>query len=312
MKLNILLILIIFSCSIQTCGGNGPTFDQDRSFEYLVKQCDFGPRNPGSDGYEACKQFIIDESENHADDVVLQPFTYTEQKDHQTYDLVNIIARLNTESDVQIMIGAHWDTRPWAEEDLDKFKRRTPIVGANDGASGVAVLLELMQVMSKNAPPVGVNIVFLDGEDLGVPGINESFGQGAHYFAKHLPIPKPDEAIIVDMVGDAQLTLPMERYSYNQNRELVKWLWNRAHELDLSAFQSKIGYAIYDDHVPLYQHAGIPSIDIIDFKYPNSYANYWHTHSDLPENCSAESLGQVGILLTDYIYSFSEETEGGS
>jgi len=312
MKFKIFIKLIGLIFFMQACGGNGPRFDEDRSFEYLVKQCDFGPRNPGSDGYEACKQFLIDESETHADDVVLQPFTYTEQKDHQSYDLVNIIARFNTESDIQIMIGAHWDTRPWAEEDNDKFKRRIPIIGANDGASGVAVLLELMQVMSKKAPPIGVNIVFLDGEDLGMPGINESFAQGAHYFAKHLPIPKPDEAIIVDMVGDTQLTLPMERYSYNQNRELVKWLWNRAHELDLPAFQPKIGYAIYDDHVPLFQHAGIPAIDIIDFNYPNSYANFWHTHSDLPENCSAESLGQVGILLTDYIYSFSEETDGGS
>lgn len=306
-------LLLFFALFLFTnCGGGGPAFDENQSFDYLLKQCEFGPRNPGSEGYEACKQFLINEAESTSDDVVLQPFTYTEQKDHQSYDLVNIIARFNPESDIQTMIGAHWDTRPWAEEDNDKYKRRSPIIGANDGASGVAVLLELMQVMSKFPPPVGVNIVFLDGEDLGTPGVNESFAQGARFFAKQLPIPKPDEAIIVDMVGDSQLTLPIERYSYNQNRELVKWLWNRAQELELPAFQSKIGYAIYDDHVPLYKFAGIPAVDIIDFNYPNSYANFWHTHSDLPENCSAESLGQVGTLLVDYIYSFSEESDGGS
>ena len=294
------------------CEEKSPTFDAERAFEYLVKQCDFGPRNPGSVGYESCKQFLISEAEKVADKVQLQPFSYTEKKENRRYDLVNIIARFNPESKTQIMIGAHWDTRPWAEQDQNKDKRALPIIGANDGASGVAVLLELMQFLAKNPPSVGVNIIFLDGEDLGIRGESESFGQGAAYFAKNLPIPKPKEAIIVDMVGDTQLALPIERNSFRQNRSLVKKLWNRAHELNLDAFQSKIAYEIYDDHVPLFKYAGIPAIDIIDFHYPNRYTNFWHTHSDLPQNCSAKSLGQVGTLLVDYIFYYASETESGS
>ena len=119
---------------------------------------------------------------------------------------------------------------------------------------------------------------------------------------RDLPIEKPDEAIILDMIGDAELHIPIERYSYQQNRQLVKKLWGLAKVLSLDAFESRIEYSIYDDHVPLWAEAKIPAVDIIDFNYPNSYTNYWHTTQDLPEHCSAESLGQVGTLLVHYIY----------
>ena len=285
------------------CGPSGPDFDEDHAFEYLVAQCDFGPRNPGSEGYYACLDFIITELDQSADDIILQEFRYQEQRHRKRYDLQNIIARFNPDASFQTIISAHWDTRPWADQEDNRRDRNQPIIGANDGASGVAVLLELAKIMGETPPPIGVNLVFFDGEDLGVPGENETYCQGSRYFAKNLPIPRPDEAINLDMIGDKQLHLPVEKYSLEYNPNLVRYLWGRADDMGLDAFDITPQYAIYDDHVPLHEIAGIPAIDLIDFKYPNPYANFWHTMNDVPENCSAESLEQVGKLMVDYIYN---------
>jgi Zn-dependent M28 family amino/carboxypeptidase len=162
--------------------------------------------------------------------------------------------------------------------------------------------LELARILNASPPPIGITLVLFDGEDMGRSGTPKSYAQGSLAFAKDLPIEKPDEAIILDMIGDAELHIPIERNSYRQNRQLVKKLWSLAKVLSLDAFESRIVYTLYDDHVPLWAEAKIPAVDIIDFNYPNSYANYWHTTQDLPENCSAESLGQVGTLLVHYIY----------
>lgn len=285
------------------CGPSGPDFDEDHAFEYLVAQCDFGPRNPGSEGYYACLDFIITELDQSADDIILQEFRYQEQRHRKRYDLQNIIARFNPDASFQTIISAHWDTRPWADQEDNRRDRNQPIIGANDGASGVAVLLELAKILGETPPPIGVNLVFFDGEDLGVPGENETYCQGSRYFAKNLPIPRPDEAINLDMIGDKQLHLPVEKYSLEYNPNLVRYLWGRADDMGLDAFDITPQYAIYDDHVPLHEIAGIPAIDLIDFKYPNPYANFWHTMNDVPENCSAESLEQVGKLMVDYIYN---------
>jgi Zn-dependent M28 family amino/carboxypeptidase len=237
-----------------------------------------------------------------ADTIFLQPFVLDDLVNEESYDLTNIIARFKVDEPEQILIGAHWDTRPWADEDPEPEKRNDPIVGANDGASGVAVVLELARILNVSPPPIGVTLVLFDGEDMGRSGIPKSYAQGSLAFAKDLPIEKPDEAIILDMIGDAELHIPIERFSYQQNRQLVKKLWGLAKVLNLGAFESRIVHTIYDDHVPLWAEAKIPAVDIIDFNYPNSNKNYWHTTQDLPENCSAESLGQVGTLLVHYIY----------
>ena len=285
------------------CQSNVPRFDEDHAFSYLVAQCDFGPRNPGSDGYYACLDYLITELDQSANEIILQDFSYQERRYNKQYNLQNIIARFNPDSEFQTVISAHWDTRPWADQEDLRQDRDQPIIGANDGASGVAILLELAKIMGENPPPIGVNLVFFDGEDMGVPGENETYCQGSRFFAKNLPIPRPNEAINLDMVGDKQLVLPIERYSLEYHPKLVRHLWDRAKEMGLDAFIGRVDYAIYDDHIPLNEIAGIPSIDIIDFKYPNSYANFWHTMNDIPENCSEESLGQVGDLMVDYIYN---------
>ena len=289
------------------CQSNVPRFDENHAFSYLVAQCDFGPRNPGSDGYYACLDYLITELDQSANEIILQDFSYQERRYNKQYNLENIIARFNPDSEFQTVISAHWDTRPWADQEDLRQDRDQPIIGANDGASGVAILLELAKIMGENPPPIGVNLVFFDGEDLGVPGENETYCQGSRFFAKNLPIPRPDEAVNLDMVGDKQLVLPIERYSLEYHPELVRHLWDRAKDMGLDAFIGRVDYAIYDDHIPLNEIAGIPSIDLIDFKYPNSYANFWHTMNDIPENCSEESLGQVGALMVDYIYNREEQ-----
>ena len=259
--LNLTLILM-------GCQSNVPKFDEDHAFEYLVTQCDFGPRNPGSDGYYACLDYMIAELDQYADEIILQDFSYQERRYNNRYELENIIARFNPDAEFQTVISAHWDTRPWADQEDLRRDRDQPIIGANDGASGVAILLELAKIMGKNPPPIGVNLVFFDGEDLGVPGENSTYCQGSRYFAKNLPIPRPDEAINLDMVGDKQLVLPIERYSLEYHPKLVRYLWDRARDMGLDAFIGRVDYAIYDDHVPLYEIAGSPAINLIDFKYP--------------------------------------------
>ena len=287
---------------LPSCNNAVPKFDKGNAFRYLVEQCEFGPRNPNSIGYKQCLDYLQKTLAGFADTIFLQPFVLDDLVNEESYDLTNIIARFKVDEPEQILIGAHWDTRPWADEDPEPEKRNDPIVGANDGASGVAVVLELARILNVSPPPIGVTLVLFDGEDMGRPGIPKSYAQGSLAFAKDLPIEKPDEAIILDMIGDAELHIPIERFSYQQNRQLVKKLWGLAKVLNLGAFESRIIHTIYDDHVPLWAEAKIPAVDIIDFNYPNSNKNYWHTTQDLPENCSAESLGQVGTLLVHYIY----------
>ena len=298
-KIILTISIIIF---LSNCNNTVPEFDQENAFQYLVEQCEFGPRNPNSNGYNQCLDYLQKTLAGLADTILLQPFVLDDLVDEKSYDLTNIIARFKVDDPEQLLIGAHWDTRPWADEDLEAEKRNDPIIGANDGASGVAVVLELARILNASPPPIGVTLVLFDGEDMGRSGIPKSYAQGSLAFAKDLPIEKPDEAIILDMIGDAELHIPIERYSYQQNRQLVKKLWGLAKVLNLGAFESRIVHTIYDDHVPLWAEAKIPAVDIIDFNYPNSNKNYWHTTQDLPENCSAESLGQVGTLLVHYIY----------
>ena len=303
MRIQIKIILTISTISVlSSCNNAVPNFDKGNAFRYLVEQCEFGPRNPGSNGYKQCLDYLQKTFSGFADTILLQPFVLDDLVNEKSYDLTNIIARFKVDAPQQLLIGAHWDTRPWADEDPDTEKRNDPIIGANDGASGVAVILELARILNASPPPIGITLVLFDGEDMGRSGTPKSYAQGSLAFAKDLPIEKPDEAIILDMIGDAELHIPIERNSYRQNRQLVKKLWTMAEELSLDAFESRIVYTLYDDHVPLWEEARIPAIDIIDFNYPNSYANYWHTTQDLPENCSAESLGQVGTLLVHYIY----------
>ena len=269
----------------------------------MVAQCDFGPRNPGSAGHKKALKYFLDVLTPLADTVFTQSYTEKMPRTKQMVGMNNVIARFNPTAKKQIMISAHWDTRPWGDHSQNIMDRNQPILGANDGASGVAVLLELARIIKSNPPPIGVNLVLFDAEDYGTTGDSWSYCKGSQYFARHLPIPIPAHAINLDMVGDASLEIYIERISYRQNPGLVLDLWEKAEELKLSGFKKQALHGVFDDHVPLYEIAGIPAVDIIDFDYPNNKTNYHHTLNDIVENCSAESLWQVGTLMVHHIYN---------
>jgi Zn-dependent M28 family amino/carboxypeptidase len=200
------------------------------------------------------------------------------------------------------LLCAHWDTRPRAEQDPDKSKRNKPILGANDGASGVAVLLELASLLRTKAPPIGIDIALFDGEDYGAEGDHANYLLGSRYFAKNRPSSYlPRFGVLLDMVGDKNLELPKEGFSVRYAPGVVNLVWSTARELGISQFVDAAGEDIIDDHLPL-NEAGIPTIDLIDFNYPDPTNRFWHTHQDIPENCSPESLEAVGAVLVHVLY----------
>lgn len=279
-----------------------PTFSGRDAFVYLTKQTDFGPRNPNSRGHTECLRFLGDNLRRSADRVRLQHFTHKGYENEELW-LTNVIASFRPELQDRILLCAHWDTRPRAERDPNTMRRNQPILGANDGASGVAVLLHLADLMKAEPPPIGVDIVLFDGEDYGVEGDLSNYLLGSRFFvSKTAADYQPRFGILLDMVGDKFLEIPKERNSLHFAPDIVELVWNKAAELGITEFVSKAGYAIFDDHIPL-NEAGIKTINIIDFNYPDKTNRFWHTHKDTPENCSPESLEAVGTVVTHVIYS---------
>ncbi|HCI15688.1 MAG: M28 family peptidase [Candidatus Marinimicrobia bacterium] len=302
MKRHIHLIIFLFA-SAGGCQTKIPNFNGDAAFAHLVAQCDFGPRNPGSVGHQKALEYYLNILSPLADSVMTQPFIETMPRTKEKVEMHNVIAQFNPDAKKQIMLSAHWDTRPWGDRSLSVMRKNQPILGANDGASGVAVLLSLAKILHDNPQDIGVNLVLFDAEDYGTSGDSWSYCKGSQYFSKHLPIPLPEYAINLDMIGDANLEIYIERISYKQNPSLVLDLWGLAGELKLNGFKKMAYHSIFDDHVPLYELAGIPAVDIIDFDYPDEKTNYHHTYNDIVENCSPESLWQVGTLMVHHIYN---------
>lgn len=291
--------------SIFKCGGQHYSFNGDTAYQYLIEQCDIGYRHPGSPGHSEAIDYYTAFFSPLSDTIIKQSFEQDIPQDNVTFTLTNIIAGFHLDAGNPLLIGAHWDTRPRADLDPDIRKRNQPILGANDSASGIAVLMHLAEHLSRQRPGRTVYLVLFDGEDYGYSGSLEYYCMGSEYFAKHLPIPKPTEAIIIDMIGDKELTIPIERTSYQSHPGLIKQLWNIAKKRNFTEFQHRFGEHIHDDHVMLIRHAGIPSVDLIDFEYPNRYQNFWHTTMDTPDKCSPRSLLVVGQVLYDYIYTSS-------
>jgi Zn-dependent M28 family amino/carboxypeptidase len=232
-------------------------------------------------------------------------FTHTWSQTNEPIEMWNLIGEQDySTAPVKIALFAHWDTRPSADQETDPNRRAQPIPGADDGASGVAVLLEMMREMKGKHPGIGILYVMIDGEDLG-PGEDEMY-LGAVHFAKHLPTPKPDYGILLDMIGGKGLRVPKEVNSVYGAPLLTKLLYLQADKLGLgSTFPNAKGYEIDDDHIPIIR-AGVPTVDLIDLSYPQ-----WHTLSDTPENCSPDSLEKVGILLESWIQSPDAATAAG-
>ena len=276
-------------------------FDETNAWQYLLKQVAFGPRNPGSIGHRQCLQFLKTELRRYADRVIEQPFMHYDAYRGKTLVMTNVIARFRPKVEPRLLLCAHWDTRPFADRDPNPANRQTPILGANDGASGVAVLLELARILNRHPPSIGVDIVLFDGEDYGREGHLEEYFLGSRYFVQNNDRYFPQFAILLDMVGDADLQLPQEGFSVLYAPEVVKRVWRIARSLGYSEFEDRVGLQVNDDHVVL-NESGIPTINIIDFQYPDASHRFWHTLQDVPANCSPRSLKVVGDVLIQLIY----------
>lgn len=289
-------LTLLLALSAVACATPQPSFDGDRAFADLARQVKFGPRIPGSGGHLQCAEWILAQLRPLADSVWTQPFRGTILGSADTVAMRNIIARFNSGAGERILLSAHWDSRPHADFDLDSTLRTQPIAGANDGASGVAVLLELARLFDSIPPPIGVDLAFYDGEDGGDYGDTPGhWCQGSFHFAARLPA-RYRWAINVDMIGDEDLAIPIEANSYRLAPELVDRVWSKAEKLGETAFQRARGSDVFDDHMPLLAK-GITAINIIDFEYP-----HWHTTHDTIDKCAPASLAAVGRVLVAVIY----------
>lgn len=268
-------------------------FDSTRAFRYLLEQCALGPRNPGSEAHAQAIQYFEAHFKSLGFPVDLQSFTHRDLADGRPVHLTNILVTIKGRDTSRPgpLFCAHWDTRPRADQDPNSILQDRPIMGANDGASGVAVLMELANVLKRKPPERTVRLALFDGEDYGRGGSLDEYFLGARHYAENLPMPRPAYAILLDMVGDKDLSISMERNSLAQHPELVHKVWDRAKSLGLTAFKHQPGHVVYDDHMPLMAQ-GLPALDIIDFDYPP-----WHTMADTPDKCSAYSLGVAGRLV---------------
>jgi Zn-dependent M28 family amino/carboxypeptidase len=277
--------------------GKAPALSADAAYEHIKTQVAFGPRAPGTEGHAKQLTWMLDYLRARADTVLTQPFVHTTTMG-STLALTNVFARFNPAAPDRLLLLAHWDTRPTADEDLDESKRAQPITGANDGASGVALLLEIANVLSQHAPPIGVDILLVDGEDYAP----DNMYLGAKHFAANLPGPyRPLYGILVDMIADENPAYPIEANSQSAAPEVVDRVWRTAEELGFGAYFKRTSQgAVEDDHVPLNQ-AGIRTIDIIDFEY-GAGNQYWHTHEDVLARTSPHGLGVVGAVLLELIF----------
>tara|TARA_B110000438_G_scaffold298254_1_gene346129 strand:- start:718 stop:1617 length:900 start_codon:yes stop_codon:yes gene_type:complete len=278
---------------------SAPYFNSEESFNYLLKQCEIGYRYPGSNGQLEFKNYLINFLNNNSDTVLVDSHRikhpYIKNKE---IDLYNIFAKYNLNAKRRILLMAHWDTREIADKDSDAKNHDEPIIGANDGASGVAVLMSLAEILYSNPlSNIGIDLLFVDGEDLGRHGDLDNFSVGTKLFCKSNKNYSPEFAICLDMVADKDPKFKIEYFSYIQAEEKVKEIWSLANSLGYTEFSYDLQAPIYDDHRAFFIETGIPAIDIIDFDYP-----YWHTLEDTPNKCSAYTLGIVGNVVVEYIY----------
>jgi Zn-dependent M28 family amino/carboxypeptidase len=274
-------LLLVVVLVLAGCGRDNPAFDGEKAYEHVVAQCALGPRPVGSEESRQTAEYISTTLQTLGWAVEMQEFTYRGVIGR------NVIASRGTGP--LVVLGAHYDTRSVANR--DPVDPTQPVPGANDGASGVAVLLELARTLDVDNMPLQVWLAFFDAEDQG--GINSwPFSVGASYMAQHLLV-KPQAVVVLDMVGDQDQQFLWEA---NSDPDLERTLWAIAADLGYDDnFVPQDGYDIIDDHLPFRQQ-GLVAVDIIDFDYP-----YWHTTEDTPDKVSPESLQRVGRVLETWL-----------
>ncbi len=296
----------------------GPSFNADSAYAFTKAQCDFGPRDMNSRGHDLCGEWIVSKFKEYGCKVTTQTATLAGY-DGTKLRSRNIMASINPEATTRILLCAHWDSRPWADNDPDSANWRKPILAANDAASGVAVMLELARIIRKSKDEkafnkqLGIDFVCFDAEDWGTPqwadvaDNADSWALGAQYWSKNLP--QGYEArygILLDMVGGVGAKFYREGMSMQYAPEIVKKVWRAAREVGFgSYFPKEDGGVITDDHVPVNQFAKIPTIDIIPYYadcQQSSFGPTWHTLADNMENIDKNTLKAVGQTLVQVIY----------
>ena len=288
------------------------TFDGKRSYGYLKALCDLGNRMSGSPGMKKQQALVQKHFTDLGAKVTYQRFRAKHPLNGQAVPMANLIVEWRPEAKQRILLCAHYDTRPLPDRELNpRLRRQGVFVGANDGASGVALLMELGHHVAQLPVNFGLDFALFDGEELVYFDGKEDLGEyflGSIWFARqYQQQPPPHQyvaGVLFDMVADAQLTIYQEEYSatWRNTRPLVKEIWGAAQRLGIQEFIPRVKYRVRDDHLPLNRIANIPVCDIIDFSYPNYPQNvYWHTTADAPGRCSADSLAKVGAVILEWL-----------
>ena len=298
------LLFLVFLTGSVSIANEPAQFSGTRAMEYLEAICELGPRPSGSEGMEKQRELLIRHFQKAGATVFRQAFRSRDGRNGDWVRMENLIVSWHPERNDRVLLGAHYDTRPYP--DRDRRDPRGIFLGANDGASGVAVLMELADSVAELKGTVGVDFVLFDAEEYVFEERRDSYCLGSLFFARQYASSRKAGTIsyayrcgvILDMVGDRNLTIWQEQQSvdWHDTRPVVESIWATAKQLQIQEFVPRPKYLINDDHVPLRMTGGIPTCDIIDFDYP-----HWHTTQDIPENCSAHSLGLVGRVILSWL-----------
>lgn len=292
-----------------------PDFNKDSAYKFLQEQLNFGPRVLGSQAWAKCAVYFEQKLKVWADTVIIQTAP-VRTFNNKVFTAKNIIASFNTDNSNRILLAAHWDSRPFADKDPNPENYNKPIDGANDGASGVAVLMEIARIMKNEKPNIGVDIILFDAEDYGatdeskktIPNPDYTWGLGSQYWAKnpHKANYKANFGILLDMVGTYNPNFTKEGFSVKYAPDFLNKVWNLAAHLGYSSIftDRRTGY-IMDDHYFVNEYAGIPMINIIhhDPTTSSGFFPYWHTINDNIGNIDINTLNVVGNTVLNVIWN---------
>lgn len=324
-KSTLFVSIILIGCGMVSCGGskskanteatsakavNVPTFNADSAYHFVKTQCDFGPRIPNSKAHKECADYLSAKLKSYGATVTMQNCDLSGY-DGTILKSVNIVGSFKPESKKRIALFAHWDARPWADHDPDKANWHKPIDAADDGASGVGVLLEIARHIQKQQPEMGIDIIFLDAEDYGVPEFEQksdesSWALGAQYWARnpHVEGYSARFGILLDMVGGKGSQFYKEIYSEQYASNVNRKIWKAADKLGFGQFFiNQQGSQVTDDHVFINQIANIPTADIIPYSADGSFTKTWHTIADNMDNIDKATLNAVGQTVLQVIYN---------
>jgi len=290
-----------------------PVFDADSAYSYIAHQVAFGPRVPNTAAHKSCADYLASELERHGAKLFIQEPVLTAYNGEKL-NARNIIGSYGPEKTRRILLFAHWDSRPYADHDADEANHRKPIDGADDGGSGVGVLLEIARQIGAKQPEAGIDIIFFDAEDYGIPEFESDYKLdtwclGSRFWAKnpHIPNYKAEYGILLDMVGSKGATFYKEGGSVRHAARYVEKVWETARNLGYDKFfMNAIGGSVTDDHLSVIEGRRIPCIDIINYDLDSNssgFGAYWHTLNDNMDVISKETLKAVGQTVLEVIYN---------